>query len=60
MKYAKKMIKPKTLTNGLPATATVIRSYQGNFKVTFGGVQENFKMIIEVNVKNNISLVYLI
>ncbi len=53
MKYAKKMIKPKTLTNGLPATATVIRSYQGNMKVTFGGVQENFRMIIEVNVRNN-------
>lgn len=53
MKYARKWIKPKTLTNGLPATATIIRSYQGNMKVTFGGVQENFKMIIEVDVKNN-------
>ncbi|HLW31350.1 MAG TPA: hypothetical protein VKX40_03740 [Aequorivita sp.] len=53
MKYARKLIKPKTLTNGLPATATVIRSYQGNLKVTFGRVQENFKIIIEVNVKND-------
>lgn len=46
-------LRKKEIPNGLPATATVIRSYQGNMKVTFGGVQENFKMIIEVNVRNN-------
>lgn len=46
-------LRKKEIPNGLPATATVLRSYQGNMKVTFGGVQENFKMIIEVNVKNN-------
>ncbi len=53
MRLGRKIIKPKTIANGLPASATVIRSYQGNLKVTFGGVQENFKMIIEVNVRNN-------
>lgn len=52
MKLAKKAIQPKTLTNGVPATATVIRSYQGGMKVTFGGVQENYQLIIEVNVTN--------
>ena len=46
-------LRKKEIPNGLRATATVLRSYQGNMKVTFGGVQENFKMIIEVNVRNN-------
>lgn len=45
-------LRKKEIPNGLPATATVLRSYQGNMKVTFGGVQENFKMIIEMDVKN--------
>ena len=45
-------LRKKEILNGLPATATVLRSYQGNMKVTFGGVQENFKMIIEVDIKN--------
>jgi membrane protein implicated in regulation of membrane protease activity len=31
-------LKPKDIPNGLPATATVIRSYQGNMRVSIGGV----------------------
>jgi len=52
MKLARNAIKPKTLANGLPATATVIRSYQGNMKISFGGVQQNYQLVIEVNVTN--------
>lgn len=51
-KQAKKAIQPKTLANGLPATATVIRSYQGNMKISMGGVNQNYQLIIEVNVTN--------
>lgn len=52
MKLARNAVKPKTLANGLPATATVIRSYQGNMKISFGGVNQNYQLIIEVNVTN--------
>lgn len=52
-KQVKIGLKPKTIHNGLPAIATVIRSYQGNTKLTIGGVQEIFEIIIEVNVNNN-------
>lgn len=45
-------LKPKNIPNGLPATATVIRSYQGNMRVTIGGVNQNYQLIIEVNVTN--------
>lgn len=45
-------LKPKDIPNGLPATATVIRSYQGNMRVTIGGVNQNYQLIIEVNVTN--------
>jgi len=52
MKLARNAVKPKTLANGLPATATVIRSYQGALKISFGGVQQNYQLIIEINVTN--------
>jgi len=52
MKLARNAIKPKTLVNGLPAIATVIRSYQGNMKISLGGVNQNYQLIIEVNVTN--------
>lgn len=45
-------LKPKDIPNGLPATATVIKSYQGNMRVTIGGVNQNYQLIIEVNVTN--------
>jgi len=51
-KQAKKALQPKTLANGLPATATVIRSYQGNMKISMGGVNQNYQLIIEVSVTN--------
>ncbi|MEO6833875.1 MAG: hypothetical protein ABI378_14515 [Chitinophagaceae bacterium] len=53
-KVARKGLKPKDIPNGLPATATVIKSYQGNMKMTLGGVQEFYQLEIEVNVKNNL------
>lgn len=51
-KLARKAVQPKTLANGLPATAMVIRSYQGNMKISFGGVQQNYQLVIEINVTN--------
>jgi hypothetical protein len=45
-------LKPKDIPNGLPATATVIRSYQGNMRVSIGGVNQNYQLIIEVSVTN--------
>ncbi len=45
-------LKPKDIPNGLPATATVIKSYQGNMRVSIGGVNQNYQLIIEVNVTN--------
>ncbi len=44
--------KPKDIPNGLPATAKVIKSYQGNMRVTIGGVNQNYELIIEVEVTN--------
>ena len=43
------MGKPKTLKNGLPATATVVSCRQGNAKITYG-VTEVYKLVIEVNI----------
>ncbi len=51
IRIAKNAVKPKTLKNGLPATATVIRSYQGNINLSIG-VNKNFQLIIEINVTN--------
>lgn len=51
IRIAKNAVKPKTLKNGLPATATVIRSYQGNMSLSIG-VNQNFQLIIEINVTN--------
>ncbi len=51
-KLARNAVKSKTLANGLPATATVIRSYQGTMKISFGDVQQNYQLVIEINVTN--------
>ena len=45
------MTKPKTLDNGVPATATVISCRQGNTKTSYG-VLETYQLVIEVNVSN--------
>lgn len=50
MKVGKKSLQPKDIPNGIPATATVISSRQGNMKMTMGGVQEFYQLIIEVNI----------
>ena len=50
-KYILNMTKPKTIENGVPATATVISCRQGNLKLTLG-VTEVYKLIIQVNVTN--------
>lgn len=52
MGLTKSSFKPKDIPNGIPATATVINSRQGNMKVTFGGVQEIYQLIIDVTVRN--------
>lgn len=44
-------MKPKDIPNGLPATATVISCRQGNMSVSVG-VNQNYQLIIEVNVRN--------
>ncbi len=44
-------MKPKDIPNGLPATATVISCRQGNMSVSVG-VNQNYQLIIEVNVTN--------
>lgn len=46
------LLKPKSIPNGLPATATVVSCRQGNMKVSMGGVNQNYQLIIEVNVSN--------
>ena len=43
--------KPKTIENGVPATATVVSCQQGNSKISLG-VQEIYQLIIQVNVTN--------
>lgn len=48
----KRSLKPKDIPNGIPATATVVSCRQGNMKVTFGGVQEIYQLIIDVTVRN--------
>ena len=53
MKQVKIGLRPKVIPNGMPAVATVVKSYQGNTKMTIGGVQEIYQLIIEVNVSNN-------
>lgn len=45
-------IKPKTLANGLPALATVIRSYQSGQAISSGGAVRYYQLVIEVNVTN--------
>src|SRR5690606_24035114 len=45
-------LKPKDIPNGLPATATVISCRQGNMSMSVGGVNQNYQLIIEVNVTN--------
>ena len=52
MKFAKSGLNTKDIPNGLPATATVVSCRQGNFKMTFGGVQDVYQLLIEVNVQN--------
>ncbi|MBS1644692.1 MAG: NADH-quinone oxidoreductase subunit A [Bacteroidetes bacterium] len=44
-------LKPKDIPNGLPATATVISCRQGSMSMSVG-VNQNFQLIIEVNVSN--------
>lgn len=44
-------LKPKDIPNGLPATATVIRSYQGGMAMR-AGANQFYSIIIEVNVTN--------
>lgn len=51
-RLARKAIQPKTLTNGIPAIATVVRSYQGNLSISMGGVNQNYQLIIEINLTN--------
>lgn len=45
-------IKPKDIPNGLPATATVIRSYQSGMAMRYAKVHFYYELIIEVNVRN--------
>ena len=51
-KLVRSDLKADHLPNGIPAIATVISCQQGNYKVSFGGVQEIFQLIIDVNVEN--------
>ena len=51
-KLVKNGLNSDQIPNGIPATATVISSQQGNFKLTFGGVQEIYQLIIEATVQN--------
>lgn len=44
-------LKPKDIPNGLPATATVISCRQGSMSMSVG-VNQNYQLIIEVNVRN--------
>jgi hypothetical protein len=44
-------LKPKDIPNGLPATATVIKSFQGGMSMRYGGYQY-YSLVIEVNVTN--------
>lgn len=51
-KLVRNDMKADHLPDGIPAIATVISCQQGNYKVSFGGVQEIFQLIIDVNVEN--------
>lgn len=51
-KLVRSDMKADHLPNGIPAIATVISCQQGNYKVSFGGVQEVFQLIIDVTVEN--------
>src|SRR5690606_5842851 len=44
-------LKPKNIQNGLLATATVIKSYQGGMAIRHGAHQY-YSIVIEVNVAN--------
>lgn len=44
-------LKPKDIPNGLPATATVIKSYQAGMSMR-AGAHQFYSIVIEVNVKN--------
>lgn len=44
-------LKPKDIPGGLPATATVMKSYQGGMSMRYGGYQY-YSLVIEVNVTN--------
>lgn len=44
--------KPKDIPNGLPAVATVIRSYQSGQAISSGGAVQYYQLIIEINVTN--------
>lgn len=45
-------MKPKDIPNGLPATATVIRSYQSGMAMRYAKVHFYYELIIEVSVRN--------
>lgn len=45
-------IKPKDIPNGLPATATVTRSYQSGMAMRYAKVHFYYELIIEVTVRN--------
>lgn len=45
-------VKPKDIPNGLPATATVIRSYQSGMAMRYAKVHFYYELIIEVNIRN--------
>lgn len=46
-------LKPQVIANGLPATATVIRSYQGGMSMRYGASQF-YSVTIEVNVTTDL------
>lgn len=52
IKFAKTGLNTTDIPNGLPATAMVKSCTQGNLKMTFGGVQEVYQLLIEVIVQN--------
>lgn len=51
-KQVRKAIQPKKLAHGLPAVATVIRSYQSGQAISPGGAVRYYQLIIEVDVTN--------
>lgn len=51
-KFITNMTKPKTIENGVPATATVISCRQGNMKISLG-VTEVYKLVIQVTITNS-------